>query len=210
VENPTRRRVLAAGFAGTALGLLGRRVASAGTTPPTDQGVTATTAGEPTTTAPPGRPTTADAPRLTFAHGVELAARDLYRDAVDAGVEDDIVPVLQSQHQAFADILLAILGTRAVNQPDNDFYQEFAAAFAVADMSTLVTGAYELESTLVATHTALLGELEGIDGARTIASIITPEAQACTVLADIAGNSDDFVALFDNDATAAASSGGER
>ena len=36
MENPTRRRVLAAGLAGTALGLIGGRAASAGTAPPAE------------------------------------------------------------------------------------------------------------------------------------------------------------------------------
>ncbi len=198
MENPTRRRVLAAGFAGTAFGLLGGRVASAGTTPPAGEDTAPTTAA-PTTTLPPLQPTLEDVPLLMFAHGLELAARDLYRDAVAAGATE-LAPVLQSQHQAFADILLGILGTRGVSTPDQDFYEQFAAAIGVADAGPLAAAAFDLESALVATHTESLRQLQGLNGTRVIGSIITPEAQACTVLADAAGNGDDFTALFENDA----------
>ena len=60
--------------------------------------------------------------------------------------------------------------------------------------------AYDLESTAVATHTELLGQLEGIDGAETVASILIVEARMRTVLADLAGHGDDLDALFVDDA----------
>ena len=69
-------------------------------------------------------------------------------------------------------------------------------------MRSSPTAAYDLESTLVATHTELLGELEGVDGAKTIASILMMEARHCTVLADLAGRGDDLDALFENTARA--------
>lgn len=196
MENPTRRRVLAAGFAGTAFGLLGGRAVSAGSTPPT---------------SPPLRPTTDDVVLLTNAHGFELAARDLYDAALAAGAEDPFVGLMRDQHQSFADILLGVLGTRAMNARDEGVFEEFSAAFGETDAVRLAADAYELESALVATHSETLGELQAIDGGRLIAAIAVAEARACTILADIAGKGDDDTALFENSAsplTADSSSGG--
>ena len=61
----------------------------------------------------------------------------------------------------------------------------------------------------VATHTELIGQLEGIDGAKTIAAVLIMEARMCTVLADLAGEGDDLTALFDNNASALAVSASE-
>ena len=88
---------------------------------------------------------------------------------------------------------------------DDALYDEFVGDVrAVATCDALAAAAYDLESTLVATHTELLGQLEGIDGARLIASILIVEARHGTVLADVAGHGDDLDALFVNDADAAA------
>ena len=77
MENPSRRRVLAAGLAGTALGLIGGRAASAGTTPSDE---------EPEREEPPARPTRRRTLELLgFAQSVELTARDLYQASLDAG-----------------------------------------------------------------------------------------------------------------------------
>ena len=76
------------------------------------------------------------------------------------------------------------------------------AAFEVTDVEALAEAAYDLESTLVATHIELLGQLEGTDGGRPIASILIVEARQAAVLADAAGKGGDFDALFDDTATA--------
>jgi hypothetical protein len=209
VENPTRRRVLAAGLTGTALGLLGGRVASASpdTTEPTDGGSTPpTTAAAPatTTTLPPKRPSPSDIVFLNFAESVELAARDLYQSSIDAGAKDDLVTLLVANHRGYADIIRGILGTRSVGVRDNELYDAESSKFAVADMQALAPPAYDLESTLAATHADLLAKLEGTDGARIIASILIVEARQAAVLADVAGRSGDFDALFDDSATSLA------
>ena len=67
-------------------------------------------------------------------------------------------------------------------------------------MAAVAAAGYDLESTLVATHTELLRALEGTDGAEMLASILIVEARNCAVLADLAGNGDDLDALFVNDA----------
>jgi len=60
----------------------------------------------------------------------------------------------------------------------NDFRGSIAGRFEAA---------YALESAMVATHTELLGELVGIDGATLLASIQSAEARHGTVLADLSG-----------------------
>jgi hypothetical protein len=212
VENPTRRRVLAAGLTGTALGLLGGRVASASTdtTEPTEGGSTpgtttgTTAAPATTTTLPPKRPTTPDLVLLNFAESVELTARDLYQASIEAGAKDDLLTLLVGNHRGYADVIRGILGTRSIGIRNNELYDELSSKFAVADLRALAPVAYDLESTLAATHTHLLAGLEGTDGARTIASILIVEARQAAVLADAAGHSGDFDALFADAATSLA------
>jgi hypothetical protein len=203
--------VLAAGLTGTALSLLGGRVAAASTdtTEPTEEGgstpeSTAGTTAAPatTTTLPPKRPSEADLPLLNFAEGVEIAARDLYQAAVDAGVEDDLVKVLLANHKGYVDALRGLLGTDSRPERNEELYDELIDRVKVGGLAALAPIAYELESTVVATHIALLAELEGTDGARTIASILIVEARQAAVLADAAGNGGDFDALFDDTAAA--------
>jgi hypothetical protein len=204
VENPTRRRVLAAGLTGTALGLLGGKVASASadTTPTTEGGSSPETSAATTTTLPPKRPTTPDIDLLNFAEGVELAARDLYQAAVDAGAKDDLVKALLANHRGYADVIKGQLGTKSAAARDDDVYDQFLSRFKVADLKTLATPAYELESIAVATHTELLNRIEGVDPARLLASILIVEARQAAVLADVSGKSGDYDALFDDSADA--------
>jgi hypothetical protein len=203
VEKPTRRRLLAAGFSGTALGLLGSRAVSASpdtTTPTSDEGTAPTESAAPTTTLPPKHPTEEDVTLLQFAESMELAARDLYQAAIDAGAEDETLTAVRDNHQAYASILKGLLGTRGALTRDDEVYGRFEAGFATTNTSELSSAAYDLESTAVATHTELLRELEGIDGAHLIASILVIEARQAVVFADIAGRGDDFDVLFENDA----------
>ena len=195
MENRSRRRALVAGLAGTALTALGGRRVSA--TPPTE---------------PPGRPTDADTALLARAQQVELTARDLYDVAIEegaAGDEDRVLLAARANHQAAADSLSALIGTAAPQTADAELFEQFADRFRTSDITAVATAGYELESTLVATHTELIGQLEGIDGAKTIAAVLVMEARMCTVLADLAGEGDDLTALFDNNASALAVSASE-
>ena len=188
MENRSRRRALVAGLAGTALTALGGRRVSA--TPPTE---------------PPGRPTDADTALLARAQQVELTARDLYDVAIEegaAGDEDRVLMAARANHQAAADALSALIGTAAPQTADAELFEQYADRFRTSDITAAAAAGYELESTLVATHTELIGQLEGIDGAKTIAAVLIMEARMCTVLADLAGEGDDLTALFDNNASA--------
>jgi hypothetical protein len=180
--------VLAAGFAGAVLGLAGGRAVAGGTTPPTEP------------PAPPTRPTAGDLVLLQFAMSAEMTARDLYQASVDAGIEDQLVTVLRDNHRAYTDILRAILGTSAIDRRNEALFDELAPSFEETDITTLAATAYDLESTLVTTHTESLRAVENVDAARRIAAILIVEARHCTVLADAAGLGDDLDALFVNDA----------
>jgi hypothetical protein len=198
--------VLAAGLTGTALGLLGGRVASASpdTTEPTEEGSTPPSSAAPatTTTLPPKRPSTTDLALLNYAESIELAATNLYQASLDAGAKDDLVKMLVANHRGYADLIRGILGTRSIGIPDTSLYDERLSKFQVADLEALAPPAYDLESALVATHTDLLAKLEGTDGAADIASILIVEARQAVVLADAAGKGGDFDALFDDTAIA--------
>jgi hypothetical protein len=149
-------------------------------------------------TVPPVGYTAADEQLLIAMESIELAARDLYRAAVDAGAEGDVYIALGDNHAAYVDLLAGLLGRTAMGLRDDAFYEEQLSAFERTG-TELAEAAYELESTLVVTYVDLLGQLEGVDGARGAASILMVEARHCAVLADVAGV-DDFTALFDNDA----------
>lgn len=203
MDNPTRRRVLAAGVTGAALGLLGGRTASASpdTTPSTEPGTAPTTEATTTTTLPPLRPTADDIALLNFAEAIELAARDLYQDAINAGMKNDVVTALNSNHRGYSDAIRGRLGTRSTGARHEDLYRQYADQFKTTDVTELAPAAYELESTLAATHLELLSRLQGTDGARLIAAILIVEGRHATVLADIGGKGDDFDALLENTAS---------
>jgi hypothetical protein len=186
VENPSRRRVLTAGLAGTTLALAGWRSAAA-TTPPT----------------PPARPTDADVDLLASLQGMELAARDLYQAALDAGANDDggVLATLRSNHEAYGNGISARIGGAAPQAADAELFEQFVGEFETSDVTAVAEAAYEFESAAVATYLEALRELEGVEAAALVSSILIVESRACTVLADMSGLGGDLDALLDNDAS---------
>ena len=150
MENPSRRRVLTAGLAGTTLALAGWRTAHA-TTPPT----------------PPERPTDADTEVLAALQGLELAARDLYQTAIDAGASDEagVLTTLRSNHEGYANGISGLIGGAAPQTADDAIFAQFEADFDTSDLAAVADAGYEFESSVVATYLEALGQLEGIDGA---------------------------------------------
>jgi Ferritin-like domain len=185
VEKPSRRRVLTAGLAGTTLALTGWRPAH-GTTPPT----------------PPERPTDADTELLAALQGLELAGRDLYQTAIDAGASDEagVLETLRANHEGYANGISGLIGGAAPQTADEALLAQFVADFDTADLAAIAAAGYEFESSAVATHLEALGELEGVDGAALVASILLVESRQCAVLADLGGQGDDLDALLVNDA----------
>jgi hypothetical protein len=185
-----RRRLLGIGLGGAAASLLpflGGRASA--TTPDTTPATT--------TTAPPKRPTVDDVALLGFAQSVELAARALYDVALGADVFDDVqrvvVATIRESHDAYAASLSALLG-RDAPQKVNAVFDDLESSFR-GDAASVLDAASALESTAVATHTDILGQLQGTDGATLIASILIVEARHGTVLAHLNGstNLDDLL-----------------
>jgi hypothetical protein len=201
-----RRRLLGIGLGGAAVSLLpflsGR--ASATTTTATSDTTAATT-----TTAPPLRPTDADAPLLGFAQSVELAARQLYEVALGTkGLFDDnqraVIAAIRESHSAYAAALSGLLGRLAPQTADSAVVDSLKSSFG-GKLADVLQAAYGLESTAVATHTDILGQLQSIDGAALIASILVVEARHGTVLASMNGSTklDDLLVAKEADALSA-------
>ena len=194
-----RRRLLGIGLGGAAVSLVpllsGRASA---TTPPSSSPAT-------TTTAPPKRPTDGDVALLGFAQSIELAARQLYDVALGVeGLFDDVqravIATIRESHDAYAASLSGLLGRQAP-QVVNPVFADREASFSGA-LADVLGAAYALESTAVATHTEILGELQGLDGAALIASILIVEARHGTVLAHLGGSTSFDDLLVDKEADA--------
>jgi hypothetical protein len=132
---------------------------------------------------PPAQPTEADKQLLQFAQGVELAARDLYKKAVDSGkYADDELAMLTlfgEHHNSYAQAMNGLIGKAATNTRNDSLYTSHVGQLASAQSA--YASLQSLENTLAATNTDILGQLAGIDGARILASIITVEARMAAV-----------------------------
>ena len=199
-EGMGRRAIMGAGVGGAALSLLpfpsGRAAASATTEP-------ANTAAATTTTAPPQRPTPEDVTLLSFAQQVEATAVALYNEALKAsGWSDEqaaVVTFIRDAHLAYAQALSGLLGRDAPNSISQEVFDANMAGFSGA-IDAVLASAGALESTAVATHGDVIAKLVGTDGGTLIASIQMNEARYCTVLADLAGETDLTVLLVDEEA----------
>jgi hypothetical protein len=188
--------MLLAGLGATALSALGGRRAGA-TTPPTE---------------PPLRPSDDDIALLARTQQLELTARDLYQTAIDAGAagdEDRVLQTARDNHQAAGDALSAMIGTAAPQKPDDALVEEFGDRFATSDLKEAAAAGFELENTLVATNAQLVGTLQGLDGATTMAAVLVMQSRMCTVMADLSGQGDDPAALFENSASPLTTSASE-
>jgi hypothetical protein len=152
---------------------------------------------------PPQRPTAGDTELLAALQGLELAARDLYQTALDAGVSDEggVIQALRSNHAGYANVISGLIGNAAPQRADEALFAQFEADFDSSDVAAVAAAAYDFESSTVATYLDALGQLEGTDGAKTVASIVIVESRSCAVLASLGGRGDDLDALLVNDAT---------
>jgi len=154
-------------------------------------------------TPPPQRPNGADTELLAALQGLELAARDLYQTALDAGASDEggVLQALRSNHAGYANVISGLIGNAAPQRADEALFAQFEADFDSSDVEAVAAAAYDFESSTVATYLDALGQLEGTDGAKTVASIVIVESRSCAVLASLGGRGDDLDALLVNDAT---------
>ncbi len=173
IERRTRRALLGAGAIGAVVALASSRPASAS----------------------PGL-SDDDTALVGFAIGLELAARDLYDAALDAGATGSIWGVLREQHEGAAQLLSGLSGLSADARNDEAF-----DAFVGGFRTTTSAAAFELENIAAATPTELLASVTETEAASAIASIAAIESRHATVLAGIAGQ-DDLDSLFSNSAQA--------
>ena len=132
---------------------------------------------------PPAQPTDADKQLLLFVQGVELAARDLYKKAVDSGKFSDdesaMLTMFGEHHNSYAQAMNGLIGKVATNKRSESLYSTHVGQLASAQSA--FASLQSLENTLATTNTDVLGELLGLDAARILASIITTEARMAAV-----------------------------
>ena len=85
-----------------------------------------------------------------------------------------MIATIREAHEAYAASLSGFSAAMRRRWPTRSV-DELKAAFG-GDLASVLDAAYDLESTLVATHTEILGKLQGIDGAALVASILIVEA----------------------------------
>ena len=176
-DRSSRRALLGALGGGAAIALVGGRSVAAGTDSPglSDDDLSITGS----------------------AIALELAARDLYDSAIDAGADDEIWIAMREQHEAYAQLLAGISGISATTR-DQTTFDGLGGGFDTADPAA---AAFDLENVVAATHLELLGRVDDADLAGAMASFVAIESRHATVLATISGQGDDFDALFVNPAT---------
>ena len=155
----------------------------------------------PAVAAPPNSPTEADKELLGAAQSLELAARDLYQLAIDAGIDDPdgSIGVMARNHRAYAESIAGITGLSA-NSPNQEVFIALESEFDTTDVDRFAAAAQQLENFAVAAHTELLSQYESLQAIRLTASILVVEARQATVLGDVLG--DDTDALLGASATA--------
>lgn len=132
-------------------------------------------------------PTSADKELLITAQSAELAVHDLYENAIaKAGFAEDelaTVKMFAAHHLAYVQSIGGLVGADAPFERDEGIYQRFVGA--TTNATTARSTLQALENTLAATHTDILSRLEGVDGARLVASIITVEARHAAVFGSL-------------------------
>src|SRR5262249_25636977 len=139
-----------------------------------------------------------DLANIRFVIGVELAARDLYRAAIAAGATGTAWAILANQHGSYAQRVAGLTGLSASGR-DETGYSDREADF---QGDRPANAAYELENTLVATHTTLLGQIGAPNLADALASVVSMESRHAAYLAERSGRGSNFDALFTNTGTA--------
>lgn len=176
-------RLGAAGLAGLAAAFVIDRTALVSAAPPADR---------------PNVPTASDTALLDQVIGLELAASDLYRAALEKATDDLAVAigVMADNHRAYAQAIAGATGTSA-GMADEQIVAENVDGFT-GSSDEFFLSAHRLEQTAVATHTSLISQYESNNAISLTASIAVVEARHATVLADLLGV-DDLDVLFGND-----------
>jgi Ferritin-like domain len=193
-----------AAMAGTGVATVAASHAAAqtDTTGPAGSAPTGTAASTTTTTLPPKLPTPTDVALLGFGQSLELAAAQLYDQAVPTLTGDvaDVATAFRAHHQSYAEQLGGLLGRRAPGVANRTLVQERTAAFGARSVPAIVRAMYQLEISLAASYSAVLGQLKGTDGAALVASIQPIEARHAVVWGQNLGLPDeDLMPLLEGD-----------
>jgi rubrerythrin len=159
--------------------------------------------------AAPDKPTDADRAALDAALRLELAARDLYRQAAGEldGDAAQLASVVGANHEAYAEAISGAIGISA-NERNEDVFNAQRSLFAVSDAQAFGAAARTLENIAVATHTELLAKYESIDAIELTASIIVTESRHAAVFTSLAGFASNLDEMLSNSAAPLALSGG--
>ena len=132
---------------------------------------------------PPKQPTAADLVLLNEAQSAELAVRDLYDVALLAGGFSDlqvsVLELFRDHHTTYAQALNGLLGKSAINKRNETVFS--SNTDQVRSSATSLMTLQSLENILVATHTAIVGSLVGLDATNLMASILIVEARHAAV-----------------------------
>jgi rubrerythrin len=175
-------RVGAAGLAGIAAALVADRTAFVSAAGPNDR---------------PGVPTEADNVLLVQLMALELAAKELYRAALE-GRSDDLAVVIEAMidnHQAYAQAMAGASGLSA-DRTNEEVVDANLDDFTGTD-DEFFAAAHALEQTAVSTYESLINDWESTDAITLTASIAVVEARHATVFANLLGV-DDLDVLFGN------------
>jgi rubrerythrin len=159
--------------------------------------------------AAPDKPTDADRVALDAAMRLELAARDLYRQAAGEldGDAAQLASVVGENHEAYAQAISGAIGASA-NMRNDDVFNAQRSLFATSDVGEFAVAARTLENIAVATHTELLATYESIDAIELTASIITTESRQAVVFTSLAGLASNLDEMLSNSAAPLELSGG--
>jgi hypothetical protein len=164
----------------------------------------------PVSAAPPTSPTADDRELLREAMRFELAAGALYKEAVAAGLPDEVTElaaVFAENHISYADEMAGIAGLSA-NAMNDDIFEQFSSTFATDDVAAFAEAAIDLENTAAATHTALLADYVSVNARTTTAAIVVVEARMATVLTHLNDSATDLDDVFEPDAEPLTLTGG--
>lgn len=125
----------------------------------------------------------ADLALLNTAQSAELAVRDLYDEELTvrnfSDAQKSVLELFRDHHTAYAQALNGLLGKLASNTRHESLFSTYTNRGRSIEESLLTL--QSLENILVATHTAIVGSLVGLDGADLMASILMVEARHAAV-----------------------------
>lgn len=198
-RSPSRRSflkggIVAAGGSALVIGPLAGSAMAADTT--------TTTVAATTTTAPPRAPQSADLELLGYAQSLELAAAEVYTQAVSSGrlspATIEVARAFRRHHIDHAEAIGALAGKRALGLKNKSVVDTFGGrALRANDEAGVLTVAYDLENAVCATYAYAISTVQGTHPAAVLASILPIEGRHAVLLGDAIGKSvTDMIPLF--------------